>query len=69
MRVRICEHAPRVVVTAMGGGCGGEYLLLLRLRDERTNPKSEATAKMTNLMGEMKRNGLSDQDILEVVKR
>ena len=44
VRVSIREHAPRVVVSAMGGVCDGEYLLL-RLHDERKNPKSVATEK------------------------
>ena len=68
--VRVCirEHAPSEVVTAMGGTCDGEFLLL-RLHDERTNPKSIAAEKMTDLMGEMGRNGLRDQEILDVVNR
>ena len=60
MKADISEHAPMVFITAMGGCGGGEYLLL-RLHGKTKNPKVEATAKMTDLIGEMGRNGLSDK--------
>ena len=68
MKADISEHAPRVVITAMGGYGGGEYLLP-RLHGETKNPKAEAVAKMTDLMGEMGRNGLRDVEILGIVQR
>ena len=42
---------------------------MLRLHGETKNPKVEAVAKMTDLMGEMGRNGLRDVEILEIVQR
>ena len=56
-----------MVIIAMGGCGGGEYLFL-RLYDETKNLKAEAVAKMTNLMGEMGRNGMRDVEILGKVQ-
>ena len=42
---------------------------MLRVHGETKNPKTETVVKMTNLTGEMGRNGLSDVEILGVVKR
>ena len=42
---------------------------MLRLHGEMKNPKVEAVVKMTDLMGEMGRNGLRDVEILGIVQR
>ena len=42
---------------------------MLRLHGETKNSKLEAKAKMTDLMGELGRNRLSDVEIMGVVQR